>query len=103
LTGTIATVSDVFDAQTTERPYKKAWTEEKAVNEPTAQRASAFDPTVADAFVGLYGEEVVSEIRRQFPRENRRRATRTRLTVLEGTYRERYDGFDRAVRIRKEP
>jgi HD-GYP domain-containing protein (c-di-GMP phosphodiesterase class II) len=63
----ITTVSDVFDALTTERSYKKAWTEERAIEELVEQRGKAFDPDVVDAFVALCEEGVISEIRRQFP------------------------------------
>lgn len=63
----IVTVADVFDALTTERPYKKAWSEEEALNELVAQKGRAFDPRVVDAFASLYQEGVVSHIRKKFP------------------------------------
>ena len=63
----IVSVADVFDALTTRRPYKRAWSEEEALSELVKQRGTSFDPTVLDAFVELYSEGVVAEIRKRFP------------------------------------
>ncbi|WP_169311730.1 HD domain-containing phosphohydrolase [Marinithermus hydrothermalis] len=49
----IFTVVDVFDALTNERPYKPAWSEEKALAEIQRQAGRQFDPRVAQAFVAL--------------------------------------------------
>jgi putative two-component system response regulator len=46
----IVAVSDVFDALTSERPYKKAWTVEAAVAYITEQRGVHFDPTMVTVF-----------------------------------------------------
>ena len=43
-------IADVFDALTSERPYKEAWTVEKAVNYLNEQTEIHFDPTLIDAF-----------------------------------------------------
>lgn len=48
----IFAVCDVYDALTSERPYKAAWTPERALAEVRAQRGRQFDPVVADAFAG---------------------------------------------------
>ncbi len=50
----IVAVCDVFDALVSERPYKKAWPEEKALDLIKEERGVSFDPAVADAFVTLF-------------------------------------------------
>ena len=50
----IFSVADVYDALTSERPYKKAWTHEDAVAELVKQRGAQFDPDLVDAFVALF-------------------------------------------------
>ena len=47
----IVSVADVYDALTNERPYKKAWSHEAAIEEMKANSGSHFDPFVFDAFV----------------------------------------------------
>ncbi len=47
----IVAVADVFDALTTARPYKKAFTPDDAVREIREGSGKAFDPTVVDAFL----------------------------------------------------
>ena len=42
---------DVFDALTHERPYKRAWTVDEAVEELVAERGRFFDPDLVDLFV----------------------------------------------------
>ncbi len=51
LAGRIAAVCDVFDALTSDRPYKKAWPMEDAVGELKRQRGTHFDPYLVDLFV----------------------------------------------------
>ncbi len=46
----IFAVSDVFDALTSRRPYKKPFTFEEAMNILEKERGRHFDPTVLDAF-----------------------------------------------------
>ena len=53
LTGQICSVCDVFDALTSERPYKKAWTVESAIEEIVKLRGLHFNPDIADKFVSL--------------------------------------------------
>jgi putative nucleotidyltransferase with HDIG domain len=53
LAGRIVAVADVFDALTHERPYKKAWPLEPAVDEVLGQRGRQFDPALVDAFATL--------------------------------------------------
>ena len=47
----ILAIADVFDALTTVRPYKKAWTVEDAVTEIKKSSGSHFDPMLVDAFL----------------------------------------------------
>ncbi|WP_019012213.1 HD domain-containing phosphohydrolase [Deinococcus aquatilis] len=49
----IFAVCDVYDALTSERPYKRAWTHEQAVAELLSQAARHFDPKVVATFVEL--------------------------------------------------
>ena len=51
--GRILAVVDVFDALTSERPYKEAWPVEKALAEIEQQSAHQFDPAVVRAFSQL--------------------------------------------------
>jgi putative two-component system response regulator len=51
LTGRIVAIADVFDALTSVRPYKRAWSEEEAVDYLVAQKGKHFDPALVDLFV----------------------------------------------------
>lgn len=46
--GRIVALADVFDALTSERPYKKAWSIEKAFNFIKQERGKHFDPELVD-------------------------------------------------------
>lgn len=50
LSGRIVSIVDVFDALTSERPYKAAWSYEKALEFIIDQRGGHFDPTLVDLF-----------------------------------------------------
>jgi putative two-component system response regulator len=50
ISGRIVTVVDVFDALTHERPYKKAWSVEQAMEWLTRHRGILYDPKVVDTF-----------------------------------------------------
>lgn len=50
LAARIAAVCDVFDALTSERPYKRAWDSKSALDEITSLAGTHFDPTVVDGF-----------------------------------------------------
>jgi response regulator RpfG family c-di-GMP phosphodiesterase len=67
LYGRIVAVADVFDALTSERPYKKAWTLEDAVAFLENGRGSHFDPLCVEAF--LAGWDDVVAIRQRFQDE----------------------------------
>jgi putative two-component system response regulator len=51
LVGRIVAIADVFDALTTERPYKRAWSVDEAIAQLQAQRGAHFDPTLVDLFL----------------------------------------------------
>lgn len=63
IAGRIVAVADVFDALTHERPYKHAWTVEKAVAEILGQVGRHFDPCVVDAFATLDHPTLLSQVR----------------------------------------
>ena len=49
----IFSVVDVWDALTTDRPYRKAWPKDDALNYIRSKASIEFDPKVVDEFVGL--------------------------------------------------
>ena len=53
LEGRIVAVCDVFDALTSERPYKKAWPVEKAVQELKDNSGVHFDPVLVNKFTEI--------------------------------------------------
>jgi putative two-component system response regulator len=59
LVARILSVADVFDALTHERPYKKAWSVEAAVEEIRNQSGKQFDPQAVEAFLSLPHEELL--------------------------------------------
>jgi putative two-component system response regulator len=60
----IVAVADVFDALTSERPYKKAWTLEAAVDMLKQGSGKHFDPNCVTAFLDAWDE--VLEIRQRY-------------------------------------
>ncbi|MBU1691970.1 MAG: response regulator [Gammaproteobacteria bacterium] len=62
--GRIAALADVFDALTSVRPYKKAWTVEAAVDLIKESRGKHFDPNLVDVF--LQELPGIKEIRERF-------------------------------------
>ena len=53
LASRIVAVADVFDALTTERPYKHAWTVDDAMDHIEQQAGAHFDPRLVPLFIGL--------------------------------------------------
>ena len=49
-------MADVYDALTSVRPYKAAWTSEDAFAHLRSQRGAHFDPRLVDAFLGMREE-----------------------------------------------
>lgn len=64
LWGRISAIADVFDALTTERPYKKAFSLDHSLEILKQCRGTHFDPDVFDAFFSIK-EEILS-IRRKY-------------------------------------
>ncbi len=60
----IVAIADVFDALTSERPYKKAWTAEDAMALIQEQAGAHFDPALVALFVGLQPQ--LHEIRQRW-------------------------------------
>jgi len=56
LAGRIMAVADCYDALTSERPYKRAWTHAEAIAELRRQRGLAFDPELIDCVLSREGE-----------------------------------------------
>jgi putative two-component system response regulator len=51
LIGRIVAIADVFDALTTERPYKRAWPKERAMKVIEEDAGTHFDPDLVGAFL----------------------------------------------------
>jgi putative two-component system response regulator len=64
LWGRISAIADVFDALTTERPYKKAFSLEDSLEILKQCRGTHFDPDVFDAFFSIV-EEILA-IRKKY-------------------------------------
>ena len=56
LAARIVAISDVFDALTSVRPYKRAWTVDEALAHIQAQAGLHFDPNLVEPFLGLRSE-----------------------------------------------
>lgn len=53
----IFAIVDVWDALTSDRPYRKAWTREKTMEYIREQSGKHFDPKVVEAFLKMMEEE----------------------------------------------
>ncbi|MDC7242367.1 MAG: response regulator [Spirochaetales bacterium] len=47
----ITAIADVFDALSSDRPYKKAWSEEECLTYLTEQKGKHFDPDLVEVFI----------------------------------------------------
>lgn len=56
LSARIFAVADVYDALTSDRPYRKGWSHEKALNYIQEQAGQNFDPKVVDVFLDMFRE-----------------------------------------------
>ncbi len=65
--GRITAIADVFDALTSSRPYKKAWTIDEAFNLLIEEKNKHFDPFLVDLFIG--NKEQVMDIHNKFSQE----------------------------------
>jgi putative two-component system response regulator len=64
LVGRVVALADVFDALTSERPYKKAWSVEEAVTEVRRSSGTHFDPRLVEAFMDRL--QAILEIRHKY-------------------------------------
>jgi len=64
LTGRVVALADVFDALTTERPYKNAWPIEKAVEFLKDQSGKHFEPRLVELFIVILPD--ILAIREQY-------------------------------------
>lgn len=98
LSGRIVAVADVFDALTTERRYKAAWTNERAFELVAKEAGSHFDPEVARAFLAL-AEEVADIRERHQPRPLQPDSVEVSLPEL--PLRTRAEGREKIPSLRK--
>ncbi|QCU89800.1 HD domain-containing phosphohydrolase [Thiomicrorhabdus sediminis] len=56
ISGRIVAIVDVFDALTSERPYKRAWSIEETIDLLVEEKGKHFDPYLVDCFVELLPE-----------------------------------------------
>lgn len=61
LSARIFAVVDVYDALTSDRPYRKAWSKERAIEYIKDQSGKQFDPKVVEVFLSLVEETDVKE------------------------------------------
>lgn len=61
LAARIFAVVDVFDALTSDRPYRKAWRVDKAIQYIQEEKGKSFDPRVVDVFMSLKHEMGVEQ------------------------------------------
>ncbi|HVF12914.1 MAG TPA: HD domain-containing phosphohydrolase, partial [Actinomycetota bacterium] len=52
-------IADVFDALTHSRPYKEAWTVDRATDELLQSSGTHFDPDLVDLFADLLSQGVI--------------------------------------------
>lgn len=64
LTGRVVALADVFDALTTKRPYKKAWSIEDTVDFLKEQSGKHFEPRLVELFLEILPD--ILEIRQQY-------------------------------------
>jgi two-component system response regulator RpfG len=60
----VVAVADVYDALTSSRPYKPAWSEHEVLDYLRSQRGRHFDPALVDAFLGVHDEAL--RVQREF-------------------------------------
>jgi len=68
IAGRITAIADVFDALTSKRPYKEAFSVEKSLAIIKEGRGSHFDPDVVDAFFTIRDE--ILSIKKQYGEDN---------------------------------
>jgi putative two-component system response regulator len=73
LAGRIVSLCDVFDALTSKRPYKRAWTIEESMIFIGAQSGTHFEPTLVDHFKEMLPE--ILDIKERFSDESHMEAS----------------------------
>lgn len=68
LSARIVSIADVFDALTSERPYKKAWSEERAIDLIKSEAGKHFDPELVPLFLSCLDE--VRSVQKRFRDES---------------------------------
>ena len=61
LAARIFAVVDVWDALTSDRPYRKAWTSKKALEYIREQSGKHFDPKIVEVFLSLIKSELINQ------------------------------------------
>jgi putative two-component system response regulator len=61
----ILAVADIYDAMTSDRPYRKAMTPKVAIDELKKQSRHMFDPVVVDAFFHIASGSVAGALKRK--------------------------------------
>lgn len=67
LVGRICCLCDVFDALTSRRPYKMAWSIEKAIEEIKHRTGSWFEPHLVNCFLEILPQ--IRQIKEQYPED----------------------------------
>src|SRR5438034_816005 len=62
LAARIVSIADVYDALTSKRPYKEAWSAEAGLKAIEAGAGERFDPEIVGGFIALAGEGVLERI-----------------------------------------
>ena len=73
LTGRVVAVADVFDALTTERPYKKAWPVEEAIEFLKSQSGKHFEPRLVELFIDILPDILI--VRKQYSESNEKKVS----------------------------
>ncbi len=73
LVGRITAIADVFDALTTERPYKQAWPLDKAFNLIEEEAGNHFDPNLATLFI--QNRDEILNIKNQYAESHAKSST----------------------------
>ncbi len=60
LSARIFAVVDVWDALTSDRPYRKAWTVEKTVNYLKENAGTQFDPIIVETFLKTIADDILT-------------------------------------------
>lgn len=58
----VLAIVDSYDAMTQDRPYRKAMTHEKAIQEIECNSGTQFDPRIAELFVGILKKKIPRDL-----------------------------------------